>query len=103
MEALRNAGVNVAWFWLDPVRKPREKIYRRRCNEGLYGFRPKQAWYRPERPAVEFQDKSLRPGVVPLSSVPSPALFIAVKQPPFFKYPEYKLPKSFKIRKPPWE
>jgi hypothetical protein len=40
---------------------------------------------------------------VPLSSVPSPALFIAVKQPPFFKYPEYKLPKSFKIRKPPWE
>jgi hypothetical protein len=114
MAGLQRAGVKVSWYpttspyflvpgvsstgltiWDDPTKRVSGTLADAFLEAGQSSVGVFQ-----DRPAG--QD---RPGVVSPSSIPVPALFIALKQPAFVRFPEWgggaiRLPRP---RKPPWE
>lgn len=116
MEGLRRAGVKVTWyrtswpyFLIPGVGSSGLEIYEfpmRKVGLVLMDAFMKAgqsvAYFTPEDPRQ--QDKVLlQPGGIPLSSIPSPALFIGLKPIPFAWFPGYLRPKSLEGQKPPWE
>lgn len=116
IDGLQRAGVKVAWypttspyFLVPGVSSSGLTVYEspnRHVGEALMdGFlkagQPSMAWFTPERPSD--QDKRRGPGVIPLSSIPSPALFIALKQPAFAGYPGYLKTPELEAHRPPWD
>jgi hypothetical protein len=115
IDGLQRAGVKVAWYptpspyFLIPgigssgltlYESPNKQVGIAvmggftKAGQGGQGM----ALFTPERPGD--QD---RPGAIPLSSIPSPALFIALKPPAFETFPGYLKTPALKAHKPPWE
>lgn len=114
MIGLQRAGVRVSWYptaspyflipgvsttgltiWDDPTKRVGGTL-----SDAFLKAGQLSVGIFPDRPAG--QD---RPGVVSPSTIPLPALFIALKQPAFVRFPEWgggaiRIPQP---RKPPWE
>jgi hypothetical protein len=112
IEGLQRAGVKVAWYpaaspyfaipgigssgltlYESPIRKVGVPLMEAFLKAGQ-----SMAWLTPERPTD--QD---RPGVISLSSIPSPALFIALKQPAFVAFPGYLKTPALEAHRPAWD
>ncbi len=112
MEGLQRADVKVAWypttspyFLIPGISSSGLTLYEspgRKVGiplmEAFLKAGQSMAWFTPERPSD--QD---RPGVISLSSVPSPALFIALKQPAFSWLPGYRNVPALHAHRPPWD
>lgn len=115
MHGLQEAGVKVHWyrvnapyFFIPGISSTGLTLYESPNKEATKVLseafvRVGQATMRlmPENPAD--QDKRLPAGSIPLSSIPSPTLFIALKQPAFAAMPGYLQTPELKAHKPPWE
>lgn len=108
MNGLKRAGVNVVWyrqispyFLVPGVSSSGLTLYESPGRtvgpilmEAFLAVGELMGWFTPENPS----DQDILGGAS-LSSIPSPALFIALKQPPFHRMPEYL---GFPPRSVPW-